>query len=108
MPEQTIPSAPRPISPWRQPLPSGRPEYRQPPRSEPGAPPPSRIPQSLPLTLFRLQGGVRRDAKNVTLKLAAELIVLQNDVQCLVPWNFDHLQSDRAHDVRIQDNIQPA
>lgn len=49
MPDNQIPT--RPISPWRQPLPSDQPAYRRVPRSEPGAPPrsaPPRMPFPIP------------------------------------------------------------
>ena len=58
--------------------------------------------------LLRLELRGRRDAHDVVLEDVAEAVLLEDQVERLVPGNVLELDGDRAADLRIDDDVQAA
>ena len=57
--------------------------------------------------LFRLflQGGPRRDTQDVSIQLLIEIVVLEDDVEGLIPWHVVQNDSQRSLHIRIQHDV---
>src|SRR5262249_53717482 len=67
------------------------------------------ISQSFTGCIFGPERRIRRDAKNVTLKLSAELVLLQYHIQRLIPRNIRQVEHGKGTgDVRIENDIEAA